>query len=471
MKFAHRPVAGHGPFACPPSREAVQSTLRAFVPHAADDYARWRNHDPAPDGARHVSMLSGALRHRLILEREVLAAVLAEHGPVRARKFVEEVFWRLYFRGRLAHEPAIWRAYLRDVRAWGGELRTDGALHARWLDACEGRTGIACFDAWARELRETGYLHNHARMWFASIWIFTLRLPWALGADLFMRRLLDGDAPSNTLSWRWVGGLHTVGKHYLATAGNIERYTSGRFAPGGQLDEAAGPLDAAADALARAEAEQAGKACSGSRDESDPWCIEVPPVAPPPAGRIGLLITESDGLPESWPLDGSHHVVAVAALRSAHRRSPLSSLLPGEPSAAAGAPVLGYAGSALADAVERTMTCWSLEAGHTAVTVQDGLSTDALAILRGDMRPGEAPSVEAIGAWARRQGLDALLVADPAPGPEADELAAFVARLEAAGVPVTRWRRPEDADAWPRANAGYFRLRKSIDFLLDRWGL
>ena len=41
----------------------------------------------------------------------------------------------------------------------------------------EGRTGIDGFDDWARELIKTGYLHNHARMWFASIWIFTLRLP------------------------------------------------------------------------------------------------------------------------------------------------------------------------------------------------------------------------------------------------------------------------------------------------------
>jgi deoxyribodipyrimidine photo-lyase len=65
-----------------------------------------------------------------------------------------------------------------------------------------------------QELVETGYLHNHARMWFASIWIFTLRLPWELGADFFLRHLLDGDAASNTLSWRWVAGLHTKGKHY-----------------------------------------------------------------------------------------------------------------------------------------------------------------------------------------------------------------------------------------------------------------
>jgi deoxyribodipyrimidine photo-lyase len=58
-------------------------------------------------------------------------------------------------------------------------------------------------------------------MWFASIWIFTLRLPWPLGAAFFQAHLQDHDAASNTLSWRWVAGIQTPGKHYLARAENI----------------------------------------------------------------------------------------------------------------------------------------------------------------------------------------------------------------------------------------------------------
>ena len=58
-------------------------------------------------------------------------------------------------------------------------------------------------------LKEDGYLLNHVRMWFASIWIFTFNLPWQLGANFFMENLLDGDPASNTLSWRWVAGLQT----------------------------------------------------------------------------------------------------------------------------------------------------------------------------------------------------------------------------------------------------------------------
>jgi len=68
-------------------------------------------------------------------------------------------------------------------------------------------------------------------MWFASIWIFTLELPWRIGADFFYRNLLDGDAASNTLSWRWVAGLHTRGKAYAAESWNIEKFTGGRFDP------------------------------------------------------------------------------------------------------------------------------------------------------------------------------------------------------------------------------------------------
>ena len=82
-------------------------------------------------------------------------------------------------------------------------------------------------------------------MWFASIWVFTLGLPWQLGADLFYRHLIDGDPASNTLSWRWVCGLHTRGKTYLARVSNILNYTDNRFSPHGQLAISAPPLSEA----------------------------------------------------------------------------------------------------------------------------------------------------------------------------------------------------------------------------------
>ena len=239
-------------------------------------YAEGRNFDPGPGKPTYVSALSPFIRHRLITEQEVVAAAIAAHGMEVADKFIQEVFWRSYWKGWLAQRPAIWAEYRVRVAA-GLRAPPDG-----YAAAIKGQTGIACFDAWAQELIETGYLHNHARMWFASIWIFTLRLPWVLGADFFLRHLLDGDAASNTLSWRWVAGLHTKGKHYVARAENIARHTGGRFAPHGALNEAPAPLQ-----------------------EPDPPALRpIPDFPPPPRGPVVLLLHGDDLHPESLPLAG-----------------------------------------------------------------------------------------------------------------------------------------------------------------------
>ncbi|MGD9294497.1 MAG: FAD-binding domain-containing protein, partial [Roseobacter sp.] len=225
-----------------PKRSAALERLSAFAPNAGRAYAARRNFDLGPGNHVHVSMLSPYLRCRLLTEEEVLQCVLGRHGYAAAEKFVQEVCWRTYWKGWLELRPGIWDACRQDLkRAWN-DVQTQSGLRVRWEDACHGSTGIDCFDAWAKELVSTGYLHNHARMWFASIWVFTLRLPWTLGAAFFLRHLLDGDPASNTLSWRWVAGLQTEGKHYLARAENIARYTRGRFNPRGLLDESAAPL-------------------------------------------------------------------------------------------------------------------------------------------------------------------------------------------------------------------------------------
>ena len=125
--------------------------------------------------------------------------------------------------------PTVWAAYQSKLNRLSDDLKTQSGFRKSWENACQGETGIECFDSWAKELFNTGYLHNHARMWFASIWIHTLKLPWELGADFFLRNLLDGDPASNTLGWRWVGGAQTVGKTYLASTQNIQKYTKDRF--------------------------------------------------------------------------------------------------------------------------------------------------------------------------------------------------------------------------------------------------
>ncbi len=212
----------------PWDRKSALVRLADWMPHARE-YASTRNFDR--HGHDHVSLLSPAIQRRLITEEEVVAAVLQEY-PLRAvEKFVQEIHWRTYWKGWLEGRPQVWADYRAALS------RIDREACEGYGAATGGNTGIECFDHWVNELIETGYLHNHARMWFASIWIFTLRLPWELGAEFFESHLLDADAASNTLSWRWVAGLQTAGKIYVATAANIQRYTEGRFFPQGQLNE------------------------------------------------------------------------------------------------------------------------------------------------------------------------------------------------------------------------------------------
>lgn len=217
----------------PPTRTAGLDRLARFTPRMGRTYAAGRNSDPGPGRRTAVSELSPYVRHRLVTEGELIRAAMDGHGAAGAEKFVQEVFWRTYWKGWLEMRPAIHDRYRAGLLAAMDAMGHDRPLARRVEQACEGRSGIDGFDDWARELVETGYLHNHARMWFASIWIFTLRLPWELGADFFFRHLLDGDPASNTLSWRWVAGLQTRGKTYLARRDNIRDHTHGRFDPQG----------------------------------------------------------------------------------------------------------------------------------------------------------------------------------------------------------------------------------------------
>jgi deoxyribodipyrimidine photo-lyase len=282
------------------TRAAGLAKMGNFLPVAGREYARDRNADHGPQERSNVSELSPYLRHRLITERELLEGVMSRHSLQAAEKFIQEVFWRGYFKGYLEAQPQIWARYQRGRDQHIQVVNSDAAQAENYRRAITGNTGIDCFDFWVSELLETGYLHNHARMWFASIWIFTLNLPWELGADFTFRHFLDGDPASNTLSWRWVGGLHTKGKTYLARAANIREYTGGRFDPQGLAPEAL-PLE-----------------------EPDFGPIHVAPrerVAPQPGPAL-LLLTEEDLYPESLAL-GLVNIRAVVAAHAVQGRSPL----------------------------------------------------------------------------------------------------------------------------------------------------
>lgn len=229
--------------AFPLTRANALERLDSFLPAAAGAYARLRNKEQGQGQHEHVSRLSAALRRRVVSEEEVVSAVLERHSLAAAEKFVSEVFWRTYWKGWLEQRPEVWEQYLGSVQEARDALDATAARRARYQAAIEGRTGIDCFDAWVAELEETGYLHNWARMQFASIWIFTLDLPWELGAAHMFDRLIDADPASNTLSWRWVAGLHTAGKAYLADPERIRSMTDGRYSPKGLARAARIPSD------------------------------------------------------------------------------------------------------------------------------------------------------------------------------------------------------------------------------------
>jgi deoxyribodipyrimidine photo-lyase len=385
-----------------PSRAAGLRRLADFAPRSAE-YARHRNFDLPPH--RGVSRLSPWLRHRLVLESEAVAAAWAACGPEASERFTAEVLWRTYWKGWLQLRPQVWEGFLEDWRRDRDAL--SGAQRGRYEAVLAARSGIDCLNAWVAELTGTGYLHNHARMWLASIWIFTLRLPWSLGAAFFLRHLLDGDPASNTLSWRWVAGLHTSGKHYLARAENIARFTGGRFDPRGLLNEAARPLSQANEDLAPRPLAAPGDL---DRDRTSV-----------------LLITPEDLTPEHSPLAG----LPVGCVLGGWDRT-VESELDLAPRVAA------FTRRALEDGLDRAEAAFAaprahLDGDHWLEDARErtlALGVDQVVTL-------EAP----VGPWRRR--LDAL-----------------GRLLEPNSVRLVRVRRPWDQALWPGATHGFFRLRR-----------
>lgn len=403
-----------------PTREAALARLTAFLPAAGRRYAETRNADdgPAAGGRSNVSALSPWLHAGLIGEPEVLAAVLGHHSPRAAEKFIAEVFWRIYFKGYLEQRPAIWADYCAGRDTALAALERNAGLRTAYAQAVEGRTGIAAFDVWARELQDTGYLHNHARMWFASIWIFTLRLDWRLGADFFLRHLMDGDAASNTLSWRWVGGLHTKGKHYLARADNIARYTAGR--QGGAL---------AAEGLMN-EAEPLTEPQEYGRKP-----LDLPrPVTPDDlASPFALLLHDEAAHHAPLALPAAPALVIGAARTEA--RSP----------AQTGALAAGFASGALASGMADAATAF----GCPAMPWRQG---------------------EPLAALLDAAGVERIAVPFLPTGWTRDALWPDLAPLAAQGR-VTLLLGDLDRATWPHAKAGFFGVAKAIDGLLAECGI
>lgn len=389
---------------CPATREAALAQLAEFVPRAAL-YARDRNH-VAP-GHPAVSRLSPAIRHRLITEDEAAAAVLAVHSPGRVEKFVQEVYWRRYWKSWLSLRPEVWRDYIAALRAL-----PDSSV-VRRIEA--GESGNAVIDHFARELVATGYLHNHARMWFAAWWVHEARLPWQAGADYFFRHLLDGDPASNTLSWRWVAGLQTPGKTYLARRSNLEKHLAPEL------------LDALADGLPEFEHPQSHLPEIPARVPiTRP---DLPAAEPDFTATNGLWIHDEDLSPETSPLASRDFAALFVgddpAVRDRFAFPPAKR---------------AWLDAALADAAERAARHW-----QAPLTRADG---DDLA--------------RSLVVWAQAAGLGQVVTLRPEVGPLDDALPGITAALAAAGIRLAWVDRPEDLALRPLATAGFFQFRERM---------
>ena len=387
----------------PASRNAALARLAQFIPGAGQNYAFGRNTDMGPEQPSAVSKLSPYLRYRMITEQEVVQAVLEQHSLTAAEKFIQEILWRTYWKGWLEMRPSVWTQFQKEC-----DRQRDSFPNARAIRNAEaGQTGIEGFDDWARELVETGYLHNHARMWFASIWIFTLRLPWALGADFFLRHLVDADAASNTLSWRWVAGLQTGGKTYLATTDNIARYTGGRFAPKGLATVAVIPPD-----------------LTVVNQRPVPFAAQLDREKP-----ALLLVTPDDMNPES--LFGTRAEIKAAVVAA-------------NPATLWGDNARVFVASASRDAAERVSTAFQCP-------------TDILNTL----------NVETLITQAKEAGAEQIITPYAPVGSVAELLAEFAPRLEQEGIPMIQIRRRWDEKFWPHATKGFFPFKEKIPKILS----
>ena len=220
-----------------PSRALAIDNLNQFLENNLFEYSKLRNFDFGPNNRSNISCLSPYITHGIISELELIKKSLSKFSFIKNEKFIQEILWRTYWKGWLELRPNVWTDYLSELKKISKEFKDS----TNYKSAIEGNTNIECFNEWVKELKEKNYLHNHARMWFASIWVFTLNLPWQLGAEFFMKHLYDGDAAANTLGWRWVAGIQTPGKNYLASEWNIKKFTNNRF-QNIKLNEEAKPI-------------------------------------------------------------------------------------------------------------------------------------------------------------------------------------------------------------------------------------
>ncbi|RYX80191.1 hypothetical protein EON83_29705 [bacterium] len=408
-------MSAHKPIHFPATRDGALRAAKAFAPQMGFRYASERNR--VMPGHPFVSRLAPAIRVRLISEREVTQIALAEFGSLhRCEKFVQEANWRNYWRSWLELHPEIWQRYLRTRDEARLNLTTQQRHRIAQLEA--GNSGCEPMDNFARELVETGYLHNHARMWFAAYWIHTEHLPWQLGADFFDRNLICSCAASNTLSWRWVVGLQTPGKSYLARRSNLEKYCDSAYLGnkiGLERLQNPTPLPITPDPI--------------SLPIQPDFELEIGDLQ----GNTALWITEDDLSPETCAALSQTNFTAICTSVIAPSYQPPNS----------NGLRRAYRLQAAQDAAHRAQEKWAIAPTNIEAANETDLAHQLV-------------------TWAKSAEIQTIVALKPFIGPSHDALQPLQTRLQTEGIELRLLRRPEDAEMLPHATSGFFKFWQAI---------
>jgi deoxyribodipyrimidine photo-lyase len=174
-----------------------------------------------------TSRLSAALHLGLLSPRELATRLLPLHEGSARGSWLRQLAWRDFYTEVLAASPhaasGAWRPEYDAI-----EWEDDETAFAAW---CEGRTGYPVVDAAMRELRESGLMHNRARMIVASFLVKDLLIDWRKGETHFLRHLVDGDLAANNGGWQWSAGSGTDAQPYFRILNPVRQ--SERFDPQG----------------------------------------------------------------------------------------------------------------------------------------------------------------------------------------------------------------------------------------------
>jgi deoxyribodipyrimidine photo-lyase len=193
--------------------------LRRLYAYDPASYGRTRNHI---EGS--VSQLSPYLRHGMLSLIEVRDHLRSKfpNDPARLEEFLRQLAWRDFFEKVLG-----WYGHGLDEDL---EEPKHGVTRSSRipLDVLNGDTGLPCIDGMLSDLFDQGYLHNHARLWFAAYLCHFRGVRWQEGARLFRQHLYDGDIASNSASWQWVEGTF-ASKPYFMNKDNIANFSGGKW--------------------------------------------------------------------------------------------------------------------------------------------------------------------------------------------------------------------------------------------------